>query len=283
MLYYIITALKEIKTRMKKLSQKRKKELIKNYPDGNTTGRAFIEYLVEKKKAEKDPQIKITLDTDELNFIRQNLKNSEDKEALNPYLILYRVLANYNHWIEYYQQIFYHGIFRALASLQPIGSEIQHLHLLNSFLPKESEESRNLIERSQKDIHSNLEILNNIFLHNWKHLILVGIKNLHYYSFSLENIKERTQLDIDVFIPPIQHHEGEIEELQRIANELKKNLEYYQPTILQDLDKIVSQAIQTLSTFCNIDISVTRTTEEENKEKEEELLADIYTAEKVIK
>ena len=264
---------------MKKLSQKRKNELRKNYSNGDSVGRALIRYFIEGKKVRKNPDYKMTLGIEELNFIKTNLENEEDKKIFKRYVLVHKILTHYDHWTEYYQQIFYHGLFRALAAIQPVGSELEKLNLLCSFLPKNSEESQNLIENSREKLSSDLDIINEILISNWENLILFAIKNLHYYVFSLENIKNRTKLDIDETIPDIPHHEFEIKELQRIANELKKNLEYYQKTTLIELENTVIKTIQTLSDFCQIDISITRTTEEENRIMEEELLGNIHFSE----
>ncbi len=267
---------------MKKISVKRKNELTKIYSNADMIGRAFVEYFIEKEKARKNPDFQMTLNAEEISFIRSNLKTEEDKTVFDRYLLIKRILANYDHWIEYYQQIFYHGLFRALSIIQPVESDLEKLRFLCS--QEDSEETQEQLDTSLETLNTNLNIINDILMPNWKNLILVGIRNLHPYVFSLKHIEELTKFDFDIFTPDISHHEYEITILQRNANRLISNLEYSQKTIpiLGKLENKFENTIKTIEAFCQIDLSVTRKSEEECKKKEEDLLYNIYTAKDVI-
>ena len=52
--------------------------------------------------------------------------------------------------------------------------------------------------------------------------------------------------------------------------------------ILGKLENKFENTIKTIKAFCQIDLSVTRKSEEECKKKEEDLLYNIYTAKDVI-
>lgn len=90
----------------------RKKELKKEFPNGKIIGKAFVQFYIETKINHKAPNFKTSLTIKEINYLKSTLKIHKNKELFQPYYSLYRLSRQFVRWIENYEHVYYHGLYR---------------------------------------------------------------------------------------------------------------------------------------------------------------------------
>ena len=59
----------------------------------------------------------ITLTIEEINYLKGTIQTHKDKELFQPYYSLYRLLRQFVRWIENYEHVYYHGLYKDLAKV----------------------------------------------------------------------------------------------------------------------------------------------------------------------
>ena len=238
------------------LDMQRRRELKNNFPDGKAIGKAFVQSYIERRKNSKNPNFEITLTSEEIHYLRSTIKTKKNKELFSPYYSLYRLLRQFVRWIEHYEHVYYHGLFRDLAVVQTPDYDIQIYHLLKSQSPIDEQ----AIERAKKRYTQSLVPVVQILLHNWHELMEFPLQKLYCYSLRLVKIQELTKYDLTPLLPDIEHHENEVRELQRIAGCFRDNLDE----------------------FIQSDLSILKPTEQEKEENTQQAIEAIYAIEEVM-
>lgn len=76
------------------LNAQRKRELKKKYPNGKAVGKAFIQNYLERRKADINPDFKITLASEEISYLKSTVKTQRDSELFLPYQSLQSYCAH---------------------------------------------------------------------------------------------------------------------------------------------------------------------------------------------
>ena len=195
------------------ITVQRKKELKKEFPNGKIIGKAFVQFYIETRRNHNDPNFKPTLATEEINYLKSTIKTCKDKELFQPYYSLYRLLRQFVRWIENYEHVYYHGLYRDLAVIQTPDYDIQIYHLLKSQIQNDDE----AIDEAKERYTQSLVPVVDILIPNWNNLMAYPPKKLYSYSLRLEKIQELTKYDLTPLLPDMEHHENEVKELQRIT------------------------------------------------------------------
>ena len=244
------------KIKKKTLTVPRQKKLKKEYPDGKAVGRAFVQCYLDRKRKQKEPDFKVTLTATEMKFLRSTVYAHQDQDLFRPYHILEQVLRQFVYWLDYYEHVYYHGLFRDLSVIQTPDYEIQIYHLLKSQVSVDKE----VIEKAKMRSTQTLIPIVDILMSNWYGMIAYPLKELYKYSFRLEKIQELTNFDFSYIIPDMKHHEIEVKELQRIATVFRNNLNNY---INNNDFEVSDEVIKNLDDFIKIDINDIRLNDEE--------------------
>lgn len=149
------------------------------------------------------------------------VKTHKDNELFQPYYSLYRLLRQFSRWIEHYEHVYYHGLFRDLAVVQTPDYDIQIFHLLKSQITTNDE----AIEKTKAQYTQSLIPVVDILIPNWNDFIAFPRKKLYSYSLRLEKMQELLKYDFTPLLPDIEHHIGEVKELQRLAKCFRDNLD----------------------------------------------------------
>ena len=257
------------------LSLSRQKELKKMFHDGKAIGKAFVQFYIEQRKNRIEPHFKTTLTSEEVNYLKSTIKTRKDKELFQPYHSLYKLLRQFARWIEHYEHVYYHGLFRDLAVIQTPDYDIQIYHLLKSQIPNDEE----AIEEAQARYTQSLVPVVDILIHNWEELMEFPLKKLYSYSFRLEKMQELLKYDLTPFLPDIEHHIGEVKELQRIAGCFRDNLDDF---INNNNFEVGNDVLKALDDFIQIDLSTLKPTEEEREKDIQQAMMAVYAVEEVI-
>ena len=257
------------------LDMQRRRELKNNFPDGKAIGKAFVQSYIERRKNSKNPNFEITLTTEEIHYLRSTIKTKKNKELFSPYYSLYRLLRQFVRWIEHYEHVYYHGLFRDLAVVQTPDYDIQIYHLLKSQSPIDEQ----AIERAKKRYTQSLVPVVQILLHNWHELMEFPLQKLYCYSLRLEKIQELTKYDLTPLLPDIEHHENEVRELQRIAGCFRDNLDNF---IRNNSFEVSHDVLNALDEFIQIDLSILKPTEQEKEDNIQQAIEAIYAIEEVM-
>ena len=257
------------------LTTQRKRQLKKEFPNGKVIGKAFVQFYIEQKKSYKDPDFETTLNEEEINYLKSTIKTSTDKELFQPYKSLYKLLRQFARWIEHYQHVYYHGLFRDLAVVQTPDYDIQIYHLLKSQTPNDEE----AIDEAQERYTISLVPVVDILIPNWNNLMAYPIKKLYSYSFRLEKMQEILKFDFSPFIPDIEHHIGEVKELQRLAGCFRENLDNF---INNNNFEVSNDVLNALDEFIHIDLDTLKPNEKEIEEDIQQVRMTVYALEEVI-
>ena len=257
------------------IKPQRKKELKKNFPDGKAIGKAFVLFYIEKRKNKKNPDFETTLNAEEMNYLRSTIKTNKNKELFSPYYSLYKLLRQFVRWIEHYEHVYYHGLFRDLAVVQTPDYDIQIYHLLKSQAPTDEQ----AIERAKKRYTQSLVPVVDILIHNWEELMEFPLQKLYSYSIRLEKIQELTKYDLTPLLPDIEHHEKEVRELQRIAKCFRENLDDF---INNNNFEVSNDVLNALDDFIQIDLSTLKPNEKEREDDIQQAIEAIYAIEEVL-
>ena len=60
------------------LKEQRKRKLKKEFPNGKTIDKAFVQFYIKTRINHNDPNFKTTLTTEEINYLRSKIKTRED-------------------------------------------------------------------------------------------------------------------------------------------------------------------------------------------------------------
>lgn len=249
------------KSNEKLLTTQKRKELKKKYPDGKAIGKAFIQFYLDQRRSYIEPDFKPALNDEEIDYLKSTIKSSEDRKLFMPFHSLYRLLHSFARWIEHYQHVYYHGLFRGLAVVQTPDYDIQIYHYRKSQIPADEKSIKEAKERYMQS----LEPITDILLHNWENLMEFPLKKLYSYSLRLEKMQELLKYDLAPFFPNMAHHMGEVKELQRLARCFRENLDKY---INNNNFEVESDVLEALDAFINIDTNSLKPT---GKDREEDL------------
>ena len=239
-----------------KLTVVRQRKLRQEFPTAEAIGRAFVQFYIEQRKSYKDHNFKTTLTVEEINFLRSTLHVRKDEMIFKSYNVLEQMLRQFTHWIEHFEHIFYHGLFRALTILQIPDRDIQTLNSLKSqAIPNEED-----IEESKVACNQSIKQIADTLIPNWDNLMAFAMKSLYSYSLRLEKIQEITLFDLTPLLPDMEHHENEIKRLQNFANSFRETLE--NNIYIKDF-KDKNDAIKVLNEFIHIDTQILKPNEEE--------------------
>lgn len=256
------------KTQKKTLTVPRQKELKKEFPDGKAVGRAFVQFFLDRKRKRKEPGFIPALTAIEMKFLRKTVYAPLDQELFKPYYILEKVLRQFVYWIDHYEHVYYHGLFRDLSVIQTPDYDIRIYHLLKSQACINEEE----IEKAKIQYTQTLIPIVDILIPNWKGMIAYPLKELYKYSFRLEKIQGIMNFDFSCIMPDMKHHEIEVRELQRIAKLFRNNIENY---IINNNFEINKEAIEKLDNFIQIDIDNIKLNEEEKEENTQKAISTV--------
>ena len=256
------------------INTQRKKELRNQFPDGKAIGKAFVQFYIEQRKHYKEPNFQNKLTVEEINYLRSTVKTAEDKKLFQPYYSLYRILLQFARWIEHYENIYYHGLFRDLAIIKTPDYDIQIYHLLKS----QATIDEDAIEEAQKKYTSSLVPVVQI-LHSWHKLMEYPLKKLYSYSFRLEKMQEILKYDFTPFLPDIEEHIGEIKELQRLAGCFRDNLDGF---INNNNFEVSDDVLNALDEFIQINLDTLKPNEKEREEDIQQVRMAVYAVEEVI-
>ena len=236
----------------------RKKELTKQYHDGTAIGKAVVQHYIDLKRSGKEADFTPALTTEEINFLKSTIKIDDDKRLFEPYSLMHKLLRKFAHWIEHYEHIYYHGLFRDLAVIQTPDYDIQIYHMLKS----QTQPDENAIQKFKARYMQSLEPIVDILMHNWENLIEFPIQKLCSYSIRLEKVQELTKFDLTPLLPDIKHHINEIKELQRLARCFQDNLNRY---INNNNFEVGDDVLSALDNLINIDTNNLQLSEEERE------------------
>ena len=207
--------------------------------------------------------------------MQSTVKTRKDKELFQPYYSLYKLLLQYARWIEHYEHVYYHGLFRDLAVIQTPDYDIQIYHLLKSQKTIDEE----AIEDAQERYAQSLSPVVDILLHNWHEFMEYPLQQLYNYSLRLEKMQELLKNDLTPFLPDIEHYENEVRELQRIARCFRDNLDDF---INNDNFEVSDDVLNALDEFIQIDLSILKPTETQIEEDIKQARMAAFALEEVI-
>ncbi|MBR2207791.1 MAG: hypothetical protein IJ859_03185 [Synergistaceae bacterium] len=265
----------------KKLTVPRQRKLKKEFPDGQAVGRAFVQFYLDQKIKEKDPEFKPALTAEEMDFLQNMIRTFKDKgkdkdeKLFQPYYSLYKLLRQFVRWIEKYEHVYYHGLFRDLAVIQNPDYDIKIYHLLKSQTPK----NEKAIEEAKSQYIQSLAPVVDILIPNWNDLMVPALKKLYSYSLRLDKIQELTKYNLTPLLPNMKHHENEVRKLQGIAKSFRENLEKF---ISVDSFEVSNDVLKALDDFIQINADTFRLTEEEKKEDIRQITEAINAIKEVI-
>lgn len=246
------------------LTKRRQAELKRQYRTGEDVGKAIIKFFVEEMK-NPDENIyqpaQTTLSPEEIHFLESTIEDSgPNREEFTRYYNYYHVINGQEHWINYYTQRYYRGFFKVLSILQDAGYDLEHLTLLESLLPKDNNESKELISSSREKYSLSLRAISDMLVRNVKVHILFAFGNLYLYSVMMQEIENHWKLGIKDIIPNMEVCESEFLQLQELAKTLKKNIEHYKGNI-----KETDEAISALQFLCDLTLEQMRPGKEDQE------------------
>lgn len=107
---------------MSTISKKRQTQLLTLYATVDEIGRALVLDFIEQRKAENGLNYERKLTDDEVNFlgqfVDQNINNEQDRATYNSYVRLIQALVRLINAIRLSVQIFKHGHYKAIYTLQ---------------------------------------------------------------------------------------------------------------------------------------------------------------------
>ena len=263
----------------KKLTVPKQRTLKKEFPDGKAVGRAFVQSYLDQKRKEKDPEFKPTLTDEEMDFLKNTIRTlkgkSKDNKLFQPYDSLYRLLRQFVRWIEKYEHVYYHGLFRDLAVIQIPDYDIRIYHLLKSQTPS----NEKAIEEAKSQYTQSLAPVVDILIPNWNDLMVPALKKLYSYSLRLNKIQELTKYNLTPLLPNMKHHENEVRKLQGIAKSFRENLEKF---ISVDSFEVSNDVLKALDDFIQIDTDTFKLTDKERKEDIQQVTEAISAIKEVI-
>ena len=230
------------------IETKRKKELKKEFSNGKTVGKALVQFYIERRKCHQEPKFKTALTVEEVNYLRSTVKTHKDKILFYPYYSLYKLLRQFVRWIEHYEHVFYHGLFRGLAIIQTPDYDIQIYHYIMSQTPTNT----NAIEEAKTEYINSLVPVVDTLIVNWDNLMAHALKKLYSYHLRLKKIQELTKYDLTPLLPDMKHHEKEVKDLQKIAECFRENLDKF---INNNEFEVNNDVLKTLDDFIQIDIN----------------------------
>lgn len=241
------------------LSVLRRKKLKEEYPDGKAIGIALIQFYLDRKRKRREPDFTPILTFSEIEFLKNTISNDPIAQSMfEPYSTLEQILRHNTHWIEHYEHIYYHGLFRDLSVIQTPDYDMRIYHLLLSQSNIDEQE----IKKAKKQYIQTLIPIVTILMPNWRGMMAYPLKKLYKYSFRLEKIQELTGFDLSYLMPDMKHHEVEVRELQRIARVFMNNIESF---ITSDNIEISEETIKCLDDFINIDIDSIKLNDQEKE------------------
>lgn len=247
------------KTKKKTLTVPQQKKLKKEYPNGKAVGRAFVQFYLDRRRKRKEPEFTPALTLTEMKFLRSTLYLPNDQDLFRPYYILEKILRQFVYWIDHYEHIYYHGLFRDLSVIQTPDYDIRIYHLLKSQAVIDEQE----IEKARKQYTQTLIPIITILIPNWNGMIAYPLKELYKYSFRLEKIQELMDFDFSCLMPDMKHHEIEAKELQRYARVFRDNIENY---VNNNNFEVSEEVIKNLDDFIQIDVCSLRLNDQEKED-----------------
>ena len=183
---------------------------------------------------------------EELNFLQTTVEKDGDKrEEFITYYTYYKIIAGIQHWIDYYNHMYYRGFFNALSMLQLALPNLKNLCFLVSLSPQNNEEIK-----EAKELHTaDFEVIDIALMSTMREFMEPSLKNLHIYAIMIKAIEDEYSLGITPLIPDMKYHENEILGMQELIRALKRGIERACE------DNIVDEAPNTLKTldeFCAI-------------------------------
>lgn len=171
---------------MGKISRARKKELLKQYYDGDTVGRAAVYRYLDMQKATRNPKLSPAISADELLLLRDNL-TPQDNDIYMGYAALTETFSSFAKSIWSWDQACNHSFYRILAIIGPLGEILRTAHNHKDFI---------FYEEVQDAFYTRLKTLEEEIPMIWE-LSKYSIIFLHRYDFIMHFLGNYTDFDIN--------------------------------------------------------------------------------------
>lgn len=209
---------------MKRITKKRKEELLKLYPNGEAIGRAIVEEYLNRETSVRSihPTKKASITYEEINFLADNLSSLEDIYAYNEYADLCDAVFSLSSSIDCFKHSFTEGHYRILFYIQPviIGLGTYYLSPELADNPK--------YEPHKEACQNMITLAEDGSLAVWKNIIKNSVKILSILDFILKALGERYNIDFDILSPNMNEIIKGINNLREEFKALQSFLKNYQ-------------------------------------------------------
>ena len=183
---------------MKRLTMKRKAELLEKYPNGNAIGRVIIEdYLNgERKKRGFNYDKKTVLSEEEIAFLIGTISTDEDILAYNKHVKFRDAIYTLMNMVSCLTNLFYCGHFHILQIIQPAMIGLEG-YVVNPDSIKNNSEISRKYKKILKNIVTNSK---DELLSAWEDMT-TGLRGLCFYDAVLKTIGDIYSFNFDVIRP----------------------------------------------------------------------------------
>ena len=222
---------------MSTISKKRQTQLLTLYATVDEIGRALVLDFIEQRKAENGLNYERKLTDDEVNFlgqfVDQNINNEQDRATYNSYVRLIQALVRLINAIRLSVQIFKHGHYKAIYTLQG--------KIMDAFLDKFNDITSNqdphnestslskyvaFLERIRGNEENN-KALEEDLMYSWNYSCLAFL-TLSYETFIMAEIEKIFNIELKPICPQMKQLESDFTQTQFLARETEKILsEHY--------------------------------------------------------
>lgn len=204
---------------MKKLTKKRKTELVKQYPDGEAIGKAIVEdYLnLERRSLGVLHDSSSALSNDEIAFLLSTIQAEEDIQAYNRRVEFRDAIYLLANMVSCFDNIFFCGYFRALGLIQPTETALDALRRAPNLLDDFSFKGKALNMLIQ---------LGGELLPSWN-IVKNGLRGLYIYDSILGTIGEIQNFDFSVIRPDMENYTNGFLNLQNDAKHFLSTVENF--------------------------------------------------------
>ena len=204
---------------MKRLTKKRKAELLEQYPNADAIGKAIAQDFIDQQIEAQSAGYKHALEQVEIKYLLEVLPslaiNEEEREAYNRYVRLRKALVKIiNSW-RFFFETFLHNYYMTLYLLQGVAVGFSAL-----LFAKEAPDD------FWKTCISNLRGMNDSLDAAWENFRF-STKAMFYGDFIMATLGETFGLDLSALRPNIPLCEQDFKQLQAKAEETADILTQY--------------------------------------------------------
>jgi len=199
---------------LSKLTKKRKSELLKQYPDGEAIGRAYIEfYLDNHYRVLRNKDYKPILEAEELEFLQSNLIPIEVYSAYKPFFELREALVRLHNAGILYEQSFDHALYQCIHVIQSIALEIEAIYALSD---SQGENTKAYKERFLQLYSNHILMANDNFRIVYEGLLPFSLLGLYHQDYLIEKLGEIYNFDFSVMRNPMESYESNFNSLHQV-------------------------------------------------------------------